>query len=138
MLNKARASEVMRRLGTMGLSQALICDPLSIWYLTGYYTEPYERFLALYLTGSCNKAEGVLFANYLFPDATTAADRLVLYSDADDPIALVAGETNHGQTRSSQPTGCCRSWRRRLGATLPWRQARSMWRARSSPQRSKT
>lgn len=98
MLNKARASEVMRRLETMGLSQALICDPLSIWYLTGYYTEPYERFLALYLTGSCNKAEGVLFANYLFPDATTAADRLVLYSDADDPIALVAGETNHGQT----------------------------------------
>ena len=31
----------------MGLSQALICDPLSIWYLTGYYTEPHERFLAL-------------------------------------------------------------------------------------------
>ena len=83
MLNKARASEVMRRLGAMGLSQALICDPLSIWYLTGYYTEPYERFLALYLTGSCNKAEGVLFANCLFPDAATAADRVALYRRPD-------------------------------------------------------
>ena len=72
----------------MGLSQALICDPLSIWYLTGYYTEPHERFLALYLTGSCNKAEGVLFANCLFPDAATAADRVALYSDTDDPIAM--------------------------------------------------
>ena len=45
-MNQQRIDRVLEGLQRHGMSQALICDPLSIWYLTGYYTEPYERFLA--------------------------------------------------------------------------------------------
>ncbi len=27
----------------------IVCDPKSVWYLTGVAVEPYERLLALYL-----------------------------------------------------------------------------------------
>ena len=65
-MNQQRVDRVLARLGEKGLEQALICDPLSIWYLSGYYTEPYERFFALYL-GRCDGQEcAVLFCNRLF------------------------------------------------------------------------
>lgn len=91
-MDQERSSRVMDNLRKMGLSQALICDPLSIWYLTGYYTEPLERFLALYLSPSGS----VMFANRLFPDATGAADRLVTFDDTEDPIPLVAANCDPG------------------------------------------
>ena len=78
-MDQGRSKRVMDNLRQMGLSQALFCDPLSIWYLTGYYTEPLERFLALYLSPSGS----VLFANRLFPDATGAA---ALATTAAKPI----------------------------------------------------
>lgn len=90
-MNQGRKERVLEGLESMGLEQMLVCDPLSIWYLTGYYTEPYERFLALYL----GKGQTVLFANRLFPDATGAADRVVGFDDTQDPIPLVAEVTRH-------------------------------------------
>ncbi|MFQ9387713.1 MAG: hypothetical protein ACLR1V_01830 [Coprococcus sp.] len=33
----------------MGLHQMLIVDPMSIYYLTGVYVSPFERFYGLYL-----------------------------------------------------------------------------------------
>lgn len=94
-LEEARAKRVERvlaNLGERGLSQALVTDPTSIWYLTGYYTEPYERFFALYL----GQGGTTLFCNRLFPDATGAADRVVTFSDTDDPVPLVAAACDHG------------------------------------------
>lgn len=88
-MNKQRAARVMDNLRGMGLSQALICDPMSIWYLTGYYTEPYERFLGLYLGERDGNLVDVLFCNRLFPDATGAASRVVTFDDTEDPVPLV-------------------------------------------------
>lgn len=85
-MNEQRFTRVMDNLEHMGLSQALICDPMSIKYLTGYYTFPHERFFALHLSES----GATLFCNKLFPDATGFADRLVTFSDTDDPLPLVA------------------------------------------------
>ena len=48
-MNDNRRERVLANLRKMGLDQALVCDPMSIWWLCGYYTEPYERFLGLYL-----------------------------------------------------------------------------------------
>ena len=81
-----RIDQVLRNLQRRGLTQALICDPMSIKYLTGYYTFPHERFFALHVapTGT------TLFCNRLFPDATGFSDRLVTFSDTDDPLPLVA------------------------------------------------
>ena len=67
-MNKQRASKVLANLRELGLGQAIVTDPLSIWYLTGYYTEPYERFLALYLTEEGGVPRSTLFCNRLFPD----------------------------------------------------------------------
>ena len=94
-MHEARAKQVMRNLANMGLNQMLICDPLSIWYLTGYYTEPFERFLALHLTQAGDRPTGTLFCNALFPDAAGCADKVVTFSDTDDPVGLVAQTCDH-------------------------------------------
>ena len=93
-----RRARVLENLKTMGLEQLLVCDPLSIWYLTGYYTEPFERFLALLLRvrQSDGAAETMLFRNRLFPDATGAADKIVSFDDIDDPVSLVTSACNVG------------------------------------------
>ena len=62
-MNDARISHVLDRLEDAGLSQMLVCDPLSIWYLTGYYTQPYERFFALYLARREGATQAVLFCS---------------------------------------------------------------------------
>ena len=48
-MNTQRIDRVRANLQARDLDQLLIVDPLSIWWLTGYYTEPYERLLALHL-----------------------------------------------------------------------------------------
>ena len=93
-MDENRLARVRDNLARRGLEQALIVDPLSILWLCGYYTEPYERFLALLLP-----AEGApaLFANRLFPDASGCGARVVEFSDTDDPVALVAAETDRAR-----------------------------------------
>ena len=87
-MNEQRIRTVRSNLAEMGLKQALFCDPTSIWYLTGYTTEPYERFFGLLVTAD----RTVLFCNNLFPDATGHADKVVTFNDTDDPVPLVAAE----------------------------------------------
>ena len=91
-MNKQRIDRVMANLEGLGLSQALICDPVSINYLTGYYTFPHERFFALHLS----PAGATLFCNLLFPNAEGYADRVVTFSDTDDPLPLVASVCEKG------------------------------------------
>lgn len=90
-MNENHLARVRDNLSKLGLSQMLVVDPLSIWWLSGYYTEPYERFLALLVT-----AEGTptLFANRLFPSAEGTGAHVVTFSDTDDPVALVAAACN--------------------------------------------
>lgn len=90
-MNQDRLAKVRANLRNQGLEQALLVDPLSIWWLCGYYTEPYERFLALYVP-----AEGTptLFLNRLFPEAGGACEDVRTFSDTDDPVALVAQVTD--------------------------------------------
>lgn len=91
-----RTARVLHNLREQGLTQTLVCEPLSIWYLTGYFTEPYERFLALYLCeGPEGRAHTTLFVNRLFPDATGMADDVVSFDDTDDPVPLVVAHTSH-------------------------------------------
>ena len=93
-MNQDRLAKVRANLRNQDLEQALLVDPLSIWWLCGYYTEPYERFLALYVP-----AEGTptLFLNRLFPEAGDACKDVRTFSDTDDPVALVAQVTDHAK-----------------------------------------
>lgn len=95
-MNKLHARRVEKVLGNLegaGLKQMLVCDPLSIMYLTGYYTEPYERFFALHLS----RTGTTLFCNRLFPDATGVCDRLVTFDDTDDPVPMVVDVCDKGE-----------------------------------------
>ena len=76
-----RIARVRANLAARGLTQLIVVDPLSIWWLTGYYTEPYERFLALFIPAA---GTPTLLVNRLFADA-----HVVAFSDTDDPVPLV-------------------------------------------------
>lgn len=92
-MSESRIERVLQNLESQGLSQMLVCDPMSIWYLTGYYTEPYERFLGLLVARDAERRpRTAMFCNRLFPDATGAAQRLVTFDDTEDPVPLVAAE----------------------------------------------
>ena len=53
-MNEARAKRILDELQKQGVSQMLLTDPMSIYYLTGVSMAPIERFYALLL-----RAEGL-------------------------------------------------------------------------------
>ena len=81
-----RLERVRQEMAKEGLEQLLVTDPLSIFYLTGIFVTPMERFWA-YLV----QAEGdhVLFANILFALGDTGMPT-VTFDDSGDPAALTA------------------------------------------------
>ena len=60
----SRMHNVCCRMEKAGLTQLLITDPWSIYYLTGKMFQPGERFLGLLLKES---GDHKLFINRLFP-----------------------------------------------------------------------
>ncbi|MGN1231460.1 MAG: aminopeptidase P family N-terminal domain-containing protein [Anaerotignum sp.] len=62
-MNQNRVERVLEALGKMGVSQMLMVDPMSIYYLTGVYNQPDERFYALLLRQDGRHA---YFLNHLF------------------------------------------------------------------------
>lgn len=86
-MNKSRADRVLAALSGMGISQMLIVDPMSIYYLTGVYNDPHERFFALLL-----KADGdhKFFLNNLFTIPQDVGIEKVWYSDTDPVMGMVA------------------------------------------------
>ena len=85
-MKQNRVDAVLTNLEKMGLSQALITDPLSILYLTGLYINPFERFYALYLN---KNGRHKIFVNQL----ETVPDELdiekVRFSDTDPYLDYV-------------------------------------------------
>ena len=86
-MNQNRIRRVLAALEEEGISQMLIVDPMSIYYLTGVYVAPFERFYALYL-----RADGqhVYFLNRLFTVPENTGLRHVWHSDTDNPMEIVA------------------------------------------------
>ena len=79
-MKQKRAERIMEALKEMGLRQMLIVDPMSIYYLTGVYVEPFERFYALYLR---EDGKHVYFLNKLFTVPEDVGVEKVWYSDTD-------------------------------------------------------
>lgn len=82
-----RADRVISNMKEKGLTQMIITDPMSVWYLTGVDVEPYERLFALYINDSGRK---VLFLNYLYNVPKSDCEE-IWFSDTDDQIGLIAG-----------------------------------------------
>lgn len=69
-----------------GLDQMVICDPFSIFYLTGRFINPGERLLALYLN---TKGGHRILINRLFTVPEDLGVVKIWFSDTDDSIALL-------------------------------------------------
>ena len=107
-MKENRANRVLAALAEQGLTQMLITDPMSIYYLTGYQNQPFERFFGLLLRADGNHA---FFLNRLFPAPVSSGIAEVWYSDTDPVTEIVAKYVDHSApwawTRSSPPSSSC-------------------------------
>lgn len=87
-MKQHRVDRIIEVLKSMGHSQMLIVDPMSIYYLTGVYNEPFERFYALLLRADGKHA---YFLNHLFTIPQDVGIEKVWYSDTDPVMEIVAG-----------------------------------------------
>ena len=85
-----RLGRVCGQLENKGLTQMIVSDPLSIWYLTGVRIEPYERLFALYIR---TDGKHVFFLNNLFVIPETDIGK-VWMTDTDDCIGIVASHVD--------------------------------------------
>lgn len=86
-MNQSRIQRVLKALGQRGLSQMLIVDPMSIYYLTDVYVAPFERFYGLLLRADGKHA---FFLNRLFTVPENTGLQHVWYADTDDAMEIVA------------------------------------------------
>lgn len=86
-MNTSRTERVLEALRGMGLTQMLIVDPISIYYLTGVRVEPFERFYALYI-----RADGKhkFFLNRLFHVPEDVGVEKVWHTDTDPVMEIAA------------------------------------------------
>lgn len=86
-MNESRANRILTSLKEQGAEQMLIVDPMSIYYLTGVYMAPFERFYGLLL-----RADGhhVYFLNRLFHVPQEVGIEKVWYSDTDPVMEIVS------------------------------------------------
>lgn len=86
-MKQNRIDRIMEQLEGMGVSQVLIVDPMSIFYLTGVYNDPHERFYGLLLKKDGNH---IYFLNNLFSIPQEVGAKKVWYSDTDPAMDIVA------------------------------------------------
>ena len=90
----SRMRNVCCRMEKAGLTQLLVTDPWSIYYLTGKLFQPGERFLGLLLKES---GDHRIFINRLFPAPGELGAEKVWFSDTDECMAVVAGYVDPGK-----------------------------------------
>ena len=100
-LYQARLERVIQRMTAMGLTQLLVTDPDSVWYLTGYDNDPIERMQVF-----CVRQDGrhCFFLNRLFP-APAAPWEQVWFTDTDDAVGLLAARLD-----PAAPVGIDKTW----------------------------
>lgn len=82
-----RRTKFIARLKDKQIEAALIMNPSSIYYLTGLFSNPHERFLGLFLFSDGDSA---MIVPALEHDvAATYLDRISSYSDSEGPVAAI-------------------------------------------------
>lgn len=82
-----RIERVLAALDNLGASQMLVTDPMSVYYLTGIFVQPFERFFGLLLRRDGKHA---LFLNRLFYVPQKLDMEKVWYSDTDLVTDIIA------------------------------------------------
>ena len=86
-MKQNRVDRIFAALKDMGLTQMLIVDPMSIYYLTDVFVAPFERFYGLLLRSDGKHA---FFLNKLFTVPEEVGVEKVWYSDTDPAMEIVA------------------------------------------------
>jgi Xaa-Pro dipeptidase len=88
MINTSRVNRILDKLSGLDLDQLLICDPTAIFYLTGKWIFPGERFMALIL-----KRDGAptLIVSELFRFDEEIGVNKIYFKDTDNIVPIVAG-----------------------------------------------
>ena len=97
-MKQNRADRVIAELKKQGVTQMLITDPMSVYYLTDVYVQPMERFYALLLK---ENGDHIFFLNHLFSvsevtgvqqvwsyDTDPVMDRVAEFIDRDAPLGV--------------------------------------------------
>ena len=87
MMKQNRVDRILEALNAQGVTQMLIVDPMSIYYLTDVYNDPHERFFGLLLRADGKHA---FFLNNLFSIPHDVGIEKVWYSDTDPVMDIVA------------------------------------------------
>lgn len=82
-MNEQRVAKVLHKMEEEGLNQILVTDPASIFYLTGHYEDPWERFWALYLNRNGNHK---LVSNRLFTLPEVNGIDILWYADGESGV----------------------------------------------------
>ncbi len=94
MMNQKRLDRVLENLRAQGLTQMVVTDPASIFYLTGRFIEPGERLLALVLRTA---GEHHILINNLFTVPEDLGVTKVRFDDTDDSVGLLASCVKKGE-----------------------------------------
>lgn len=86
-MHKERVKKILSAMQQQHISQMIISDPPSIFYLLGKWIHPGERMLVLYLSLEGNHK---LFINELFPIHEDLGVDKIWFKDTDQPVALLA------------------------------------------------
>lgn len=86
-MNKERLNKVINSMILNDISQMVVSDPASIFYLTGKWFKPGERMLVLYLNITGNHK---LFINNLFSVPEELGVEKVWFNDTKDPAEILS------------------------------------------------
>lgn len=100
-MKKNRLIKVLENMEKMGLSQLVISDPSSVYYLTNIGIDPGERLFALLVK---DNGDTFLFNNRLFPLAEQEGLKICYHSDGEDAVAMLAESVSGG------PLGIDKNW----------------------------
>ncbi|GAB6988269.1 M24 family metallopeptidase [Paenibacillus pini] len=92
-----RIQQLEQTMGQAGLNSLLVTDPKHVYYLTGFASDPHERFLGLLLIRG---EEPILIVPALDAEAARAASsvsHIVTHEDTDNPYVIL------GQQFTSSP-----------------------------------
>ena len=94
MMNKQRFERVVENMKKLELSQILVADDPSIFYLTGRIVNPMERCGAILIK---DNGEVHAFMNNLFCFEPMDGMTMHYYADGENPYALIAAELKPGK-----------------------------------------
>lgn len=86
-MKENRVSKLLSKMKEDNIQQFLVSDPLSIFYLTGYFLNPGERLFSLYFNLDGNHK---LFVNALFPIEEDLGVEKVIFTDTDNSVEVVS------------------------------------------------